>query len=137
MLNKVIMMGRIGNIETKTLPNGTILTKLSLAINEFWKDKDGVKQEKTTWYNIHGFQKLAEIMEKYTKKGDLVYVEGKLQQNKFTGQDGIEKTVTTILASEYKILSSKDGKDTSKAEQKPAKVMEPNHNHFHDDDIPW
>ena len=133
MLNKVMMMGRVGNVKSETLSNGTKFTKLSLAVTERWNDKQGVKQEKTTWFNVHSFQKLAEIIEKFTTVGALVYVEGKLKQDKYTDKEGVEKIITTILAAEYKILSSKDNGNTSKQDEKPVKVEEPG---FHDD-IPW
>lgn len=133
MLNKVIMIGRVGNVETKTLDNGQHFTKLSIAVNKKWKDKTGAKQEKTTWFNIHAYSKLAEIMAEYTSVGHLVYVEGELKQDKYTDKTGIEKIITSIVANEYKILSGRD-KDTSQAPGKPATVKEPTYTL---DDMPW
>lgn len=133
MLNKVQMIGHLGNVETVNLPNGTFLAKLSVAVNKSWKDKQGVKQEKTTWFNVHAFAKLGEIINQYAKVGNLVYVEGELKQDKYTDKSGIEKMVTVILANEFKILNKKE-KNTSDNRGNTAKVEEPR---FLDDDIPW
>lgn len=133
MLNKVQMIGHVGNVDNSTLPNGTVLTKVSLAVNKKWKDKQGVKQEKTTWFNVHAFSKLAEVINTYVKVGNLVYIEGELKSDKYTDKSGVEKMVTVILASSCQILNSKE-KSTSKPNGNTAKVEEPG---FLDDDIPW
>ena len=133
MLNKVLMIGHVGNVEAKTLESGQHFTKLSIAVNKKWKDKNGMKQEKTTWFNIHAYSKLAEIMGEYTKVGQLVYVEGELKQDKFTDKTGIEKIITSIAANEFKILGGRD-KDSSQAQGKPATVKEPMYDL---DDMPW
>lgn len=133
MLNKVTMIGRIGHIETNTLPNGTVFTKLSLANNKVWK-KDGVKQEKTTWFNVHAYARIAEIMAEYGKVGDLICIEGGLKQEKYTDKAGVEKISTVIVPSEFHRLTSREAKEASQQEQKPVTVGEPG---LLDDDIPW
>ena len=133
MLNKVQMIGHLGNIESTTLPNGTVLTKLSLAVNKKYKDKQGVKQEKTTWFNVHAFSKLGELVSQYAKVGNLVYIEGELKIDKYTDKTGVEKMITVIVANACQILNSKE-KSASQTQAKPAKVEEPG---FLDDDIPW
>ena len=133
MLNKVTMIGRIGNVESRTLPNGTVFTKLSLANSQTWK-KDGVKQEKTTWFSVHAYAKIAEIMAEYGKVGDLICIDGALKQEKYTDKSGVEKISTVIVPTEFYRLSSKDAKGTSQQQQKPATVGAPG---LLDDDIPW
>lgn len=133
MINRAIILGRIGFIESKNI-NNTTYTKLSVATNEKWKDKNGEKQEKTLWHNVYGFNKLAEIMSKYSKVGDVVYVEGRITQNKYKDENGIEKISPSITATEFKILNS-SGEKTSQEANKNGNVKTTKD--FIDDDIPW
>lgn len=133
MINRAIILGRIGFIESKNI-NNTTYTKLSVATNEKWKDKNGEKQEKTLWHNVYGFNKLAEIMSKYSKVGDVVYVEGRISQNKYKDENGVEKISPSITATEFKILNS-SGEKPSQEHNKDANVKVPKD--FLDDDIPW
>lgn len=134
MINKVIILGRIGFIESKN-NNGMQYTKLSVATNEKWKDKNGEKQEKTIWHNVCGFNKLAEIMARYAKKGDIVYVEGKINQNKYKDESGVEKISSSITASEFKILNNTPQQDAVQTNQKSDNVK--TSGSLLDDDIPW
>jgi len=134
MINKVIILGRIGFIESKN-NNGIQYTKLSVATNEKWKDKNGEKQEKTIWHNVCGFNKLAEIMARYAKKGDIVYVEGKINQNKYKDESGVEKISSSITASEFKILNNTPQQDAVQTNQKSDNVK--TSGSLLDDDIPW
>lgn len=132
-MNRVSLIGVIGFKETKVLSNGTKLTKLSIAHKETYKDKEGVKQDKTTWINVKSFQKLAEIMEQYADVGSLVLVEGKLQVNKFTDKDGKDTSLMEVLVNEFKVLKKSD-KSTSPQAENRGNLKEPG---FLDDDIPW
>ena len=132
MYNKVIMIGRIGTVEHKLLPSNTAFTKLSLAVNKRYK-KDGVKQETTTWWNIHAYAKTAELMNDLCKVGQLIMIEGELKQEKYTDKAGIEKISTVVIPDIFNILSDKN-KDSSQTQEKPVKVEQPV---FHDDDMPW
>jgi single-strand DNA-binding protein len=133
MINRAIILGRIGFMETKEVNNNTY-TKISVATNEQWKDKEGVKQEKTIWHNVYGFNKLGEIIGKYAKIGDMVYVEGRIAQNKYKDKDGIEKISPSITATEFKILNSSNTEKASQTEPKNGNVKECDQ---FDDDIPW
>jgi single-strand DNA-binding protein len=87
-VNKVIILGSLGkDPEVRFMPNGDAAASFSMATSESWKDKQGVKQEKTEWHNVVAYRKLAEIIGEYLKKGSSVYIEGKLQTRKW------EKTV--------------------------------------------
>ena len=134
MINRVIILGRIGFIESKN-QNGMQYTKLSVATNEKWKDKNGEKQEKTIWHNVCGFNKLAEIMARYAKKGDIVYIEGKINQNKYKDESGVEKISSSITASEFKILNNAPQEDAVQVKQNNGNVK--SSGSLLDDDIPW
>jgi single-strand DNA-binding protein len=134
MLNKMMMIGHIGFKEAGTSPNGTKITKLSVAIKKKYKDRDGQQQEKTTWVNVKAFQKLAENMDSYAHKGDLVYIEGEFQQEKYTDKQGVEKVSVSILANEFRLLGNKGDKNAFLKPENHGNVKE---SKFIDDDIPW
>ena len=135
MINRATIMGRIGHIENK-LVNNNNYTKLSIATNEQWKDKEGQKQEKTIWHNVYGFGKLGEIMAKYAKKGDLAYVEGRIAQNKYKDEAGNEKISPSITAIEFKLINTnKSGESSSQVQENNANVK--SSGSLLDDDIPW
>lgn len=104
MLNKAILMGRVGKIDTKPLNNGNSVTNLSMVTSKRYKDKNGEKQEKITWHNVSLFSSLAEIASKYVHVGDLIYIEGELDVQKYTPQDGIERTRVSIIAHDLKLM---------------------------------
>lgn len=137
MLNEVTLIGHVGNIENKTLNNGTVLTKLSIAVRDAWKDKEGEWQEKTTWFGAQSYQKLAEIIAKHTTVGNLVYIKGKLQQNKYTDKNGTEHNITNIVISEYKNLTPKAQRGTSQNDENRGNVKKTEVSNDLFDDIPW
>ncbi|MEZ5534118.1 MAG: single-stranded DNA-binding protein [Thiolinea sp.] len=105
-INKVILVGTLGrDPETKYMPSGGAVTNISLATSEQWKDKNsGDRQERTEWHRVVFFNKLAEIAGQYLRKGQQVYVEGKLQTRKWQGQDGQDRYTTEIVVSEMEML---------------------------------
>ncbi len=108
-VNKVILVGNLGrDPEVRYMPNGEAVCNFSIATTENWKDKSGVKQEKTEWHNIVMYRKLAEIAGEYLKKGRPVYVEGRLQTRKWE-KDGVTRYTTEIIADNMQMLGSKDG----------------------------
>ncbi len=107
-VNKVILVGSLGNDpDVKYTQGGSCITRISLATNSQWKDKEGNKQERTDWHRVVFFGKLAEIAGEYLRKGSSVYVEGSLKYDKYTGQDGVEKYSTDIVANEMQMLGGK------------------------------
>ena len=110
MVNKAILLGRVGNSpEKKVMNNGGPMINFSLATSESWKDKQtGEKREKTEWHKILVFQNLAEIVEKYVNKGDLIYCEGKIQTRKWQDKTGQDRYTTEIIANEIKMLGNKN-----------------------------
>ena len=120
-INKVILIGNLGNDpETRYTAQGSAITNISLATDESYKDKNtGQIVPKTEWHNIVMFNKLAEISAEYLRKGSKVYIEGRLQtqkwQDKETGQDRYK---TEIVAHEMQMLDSKgEGKPAQQPQQ--------------------
>lgn len=108
-VNKVILVGNLGrDPEVRYMPNGEAVCNFSIATTENWKDKSGVKQEKTEWHNIVMYRRLAEIAGEYLKKGRPVYIEGRLQTRKWE-KDGVTRYSTEIIGDQMQMLGSKDG----------------------------
>ncbi|MDA0280768.1 MAG: single-stranded DNA-binding protein [Proteobacteria bacterium] len=109
-VNKVILVGNAGNDpEFRVMPNGNGVANVSLATSETWKDKTtGEQQEKTEWHRVIFFNRLAEIVEQYIKKGSKLYIEGRLQTRSWE-QDGVKRYTTEIVASEMQMLDSRGG----------------------------
>ncbi|HEY1632956.1 MAG TPA: single-stranded DNA-binding protein [Rhizomicrobium sp.] len=104
-VNKVILVGNLGkDPEVRRMTSGEPVVNLSLATSESWKDKSsGERKEKTEWHRVVIFNKnLAEVAEKYLKKGAKVYVEGQLQTRKWTDKDGAEKYSTEVVLQNFR-----------------------------------
>ncbi len=107
-VNKVILVGNVGNDpEVRYMPNGNAVANISVATSDSWKDKNtGDQQERTEWHRVVFFNRLAEIVEQYVKKGTKLYLEGRLQTRSYE-QDGIKKYSTEIVANEMQMLDSR------------------------------
>jgi single-strand DNA-binding protein len=104
-VNKVILVGNLGkDPEVRRMTSGDPVVNLSIATSESWRDKaSGEKKEKTEWHRVVIFNKnLADVAEKYLKKGAKVYVEGQLQTRKWTDKDGAEKYSTEIVLQNFR-----------------------------------
>ncbi len=110
-VNKVILIGNLGqDPEIKYMPSGGAVANVRLATSESWKDKTtGEMQERTEWHTVVFFNRLAEIVGEYLKKGGKIYVEGSLRTRKWQGKDGQDRYSTEIVASEMQMLDSKGG----------------------------
>ncbi|HWA90043.1 MAG TPA: single-stranded DNA-binding protein [Rhizomicrobium sp.] len=113
-VNKVILVGNLGkDPEVRRMQSGDPVVNLSLATSETWRDKSsGERKEKTEWHRVVIFNKnLAEVAEKYLRKGSKVYVEGSLQTRKWTDKDGQEKYSTEVVLQNFRgELTMLDGK---------------------------
>lgn len=97
-LNKVQIIGNLGrDPEIRYTGDNRAIANLTVASTENWKDKTGERQEKTEWHKVVVMGALAEVCEKYLKKGDSAYFEGKLQTNKWEDKDGNERYTTEVL----------------------------------------
>ncbi len=156
-INKVILVGNLGNDpDTKYTQGGMAITRISLATTSVRKGKDGAEPiERTEWHRVVFFGKLGEIAGEYLRKGSSVYVEGSLRYDKYTGQDGVEKFSTDIVADEMQMLGgrgegggggasaggdrpqrSAPRQDSAPSRQQPAAQQAPMDD-FADDDIPF
>lgn len=102
-INKVIIVGNVGNVEIRSTQDGRRIANLSLATSESWRDKaTGERRERTEWHRVVVFSEgLVNIVEQYVKKGSKLYVEGALQTRKWTDQSGVEKYTTEIVLQGY------------------------------------
>ena len=107
-VNKVIILGNLGaDPELRNLPNGNSVVNFNLATNESYTDKSGQKVEKTEWHRIEFFGRQAETIHEYCRKGSLLYVEGKLQTDKWQDKDGNDRYTTKIKGREFSFVGSK------------------------------
>lgn len=118
-VNKVIILGNCGrDPEVRYLPSGGAVANLSIATTSKRKDKtSGEWLEDTQWHRVTFFERLAEIVGEYVKKGSPLYVEGRLTYRKYTDKDGQEKTSTDIIATEVQLLGTRE--QSEKPAQKP------------------
>lgn len=118
-VNKVMLLGNVGkDPEVRYLDNGTAYARLSLATGDSYKDKNGEKVERTEWHNLVFWRGLAEIVEKWVKKGDKLYVEGSIRTT-MSEKDGQKRYFTDIVVREMEMLGKKSGGDNRPAPQEP------------------
>ena len=119
-VNKVILVGNLGrDPEVRSTQDGTKVANLSVATSENWKDKNsGERRERTEWHRVVIFnERLADVAEKYLKKGSKVYIEGQLQTRKWTDQSGTEKYTTEIVLQRFRgELAMLDGRGGAPAD---------------------
>jgi single-strand DNA-binding protein len=113
-VNKVILIGNLGkDPEVRYLDNGVAVANLSLATSENYKNKDGEKVTQTEWHDIVLWRGLAEVAEKYLKKGSSVYIEGKLRTNKWVDKDENTRYKTEVLADKLTMLGRSQNQEQS------------------------
>lgn len=144
-VNKVILIGRLGkDPDVKTIGNGSVVANFSIATSDSYKDKTtGEKKETTEWHNIVVWRSLAEIVQKYVHKGDMVYIEGKLRTRSWE-KDGVTRYTTEIIADQLTMLGSKGSgsnsssqPSTSQSESKPAAGTQSSFMDSSTDDLPF
>lgn len=107
-VNKVILIGNLGkDPEVRHLDNGRAVANFSLATSEVYNNKNGERVTNTEWHNIVMWTPLAELAEKYLKKGSQIYLEGKLQTRSYDDKDGNRKYITEVVASTMNFLGSR------------------------------
>jgi len=140
-VNRVTIIGNMGkDPDMRFLPSGEAVATFSIATTETWKDKQGGKQERTDWHRVEFIGRTAEVCGEYLKKGAPVYIEGRIQYDKWTDKDGVEKTMTKIRGDRMQMLGGKsDGERRSQpepSEPKPEPQRKSAPVDF-DDDIPF
>jgi len=107
-LNKVMIIGNLGkDPEMKYSQDGKPITTFSVAVSRTWKSPDGQQQEETEWFRVVAWERLAETCNEYLRKGSKVYIEGRLKTRKWTAQDGQERQITEVIASDMQMLDSR------------------------------
>lgn len=131
-ISKTILIGRVGNEpEQRHFPSGGSVTNCSLATTEKWKNKDGQKQEKTTWHNLKFNGGLSDVVIQYVHKGDQIYIEGTINTEEWE-KDGQKQYKQVIKCREMQMLGSKSdsGKKQSPNATGGAQSAQPNFDDF-------
>ena len=113
-VNKVILIGNLGkDPEVRYLDNGVAVANISLATSESYKNKEGKRITQTEWHDVVLWRGLAEVAEKFLKKGSSVYIEGKLRTNKWIDKEENNRYKTEVLADKLTMLGKSNSKDNS------------------------
>jgi single-strand DNA-binding protein len=108
-MNKIMLIGNLGrDPEMNYTPDGTAVTRFSLAVNRYAKSPTGERQDETEWFNIIAWRQLAETCSRFLKKGQKVFIEGRLSIRKYTDKTGVERTAIEVVASDMEFLTPKD-----------------------------
>lgn len=134
-VNKVILIGNLGkDPEVRYLEGGTAVAKFTLATSENYKDKTtGERKTLTEWHNIVVWRGLAEVAEKYLKKGSQIFIEGKLRSRQWQDKDGVNRYTTEIVADTMQMIGKRD--DNTGNTQNPSPDIETNNTI--EDDLPF
>jgi len=137
-VNKVILVGNLGkDPETRHLENGAVVTKFPLATSESYKTKDGNRVDQTEWHNVVLWRGLAEVADKYLKKGNSVYIEGKIRTRSWDDKDGNKKYFTEIVGDNLTMLGKKSDNSNSGAENTAQPSAAANTGATPTDDLPF
>lgn len=132
-VNKVILVGHVGqDPEPRYTPSGTAVVNISVATNEVRRDADGKDQKLTEWHRIVLWGKQAEFVGNYIKKGQLVYVEGRLQTRTWEDRNKIERRTTEVVADAITMLGASKASEGPPADSPAVSEAPPD-----DDDIPF
>ena len=129
-VNKVILVGNLGqDPESRFTPQGTAVTNLSVATNESWKDQNGDIQDRTEWHRVVMYGRMAETAVEYMRKGQMVYVEGRLNTREWEDQNQVKRKTTEIRCDNFTMLGRRgDGTPQNSGTGNSEKV---------DDDLPF
>tara|TARA_B100000745_G_scaffold261087_1_gene184859 strand:+ start:444 stop:869 length:426 start_codon:yes stop_codon:yes gene_type:complete len=136
-LNKVILIGNLGqDPEARFTPQGTAVTSLSVATNESWKDQSGEKQDRTEWHRVVMYGRMAETASEYMKKGQMVYVEGRLHTREWEDKNQIKRRTTEISCDNFTMLGKRS--DNAGSDRvAPDAAPKPKSDSGSDDDLPF
>ena len=135
-VNKVILVGHIGNKpEGRYTPSGISTASFSLATNESWIDNNKEKKERTEWHNIVAWNKLADFSTEYLQKGQLIYIEGKLQTRTYKDKDNVQRWKMEVVVNVITPLEWKTGekKENGSVKKNTEKVSE----HKGEEELPF
>ena len=129
-VNKVILVGHLGNKpEGRYTPSGASTASFSLATNESWIDSENEKQERTEWHNIIAWNKLADFVTEYLQKGQLIYIEGRLQTRTYKDKEEIQRRITEVVSTaitplEWKTIDKKENGSANKENKKDTNIVD-------------
>lgn len=133
-INKVILIGRLGkDPEVVNFESGTKKVSFPLATGESYTNKNGERIENTEWHNIVLWRRLAEISEQYLRKGDPVYLEGRLRTRSYDDKDGNKRYITEIEVDNLSMLGSKSDSSSSSSDNSSASAPSPASSNTQDD----
>jgi single-strand DNA-binding protein len=108
-VNKAILVGNVGkDPEVRHLEGGVSVARFTLATSETYKNKTGEQVKNTEWHNIVAWRQLAELAEKYIRKGSQIYVEGKITNRQYDDKEGIKRYINEIVADNIRLLGRKE-----------------------------
>ena len=141
-VNKVILVGNLGQKpEIRYTKDSKPIASFSIATSESWKDKTtGDMVEKTEWHNVTFFGRIAEVAEQYLDKGSKVFVEGKLQTDKWEDESGNKRSATKIIGNNMQMLDSRGANSSSSFDESPSAQFEApvsQEGSFSEEDIPF
>jgi single-strand DNA-binding protein len=138
MVNKVLLVGNVGkDPEVRHIESGVAVANFPIATNESYKNKSGERVTNTEWHNIVVWRGLAEVVEKYVKKGSLLYIEGKIRTRSYDDQNGNKRYITEIVADNLKMLDRSSGGDSSQSQESQPQAPEGNFKSDETDDLPF
>jgi single-strand DNA-binding protein len=145
-VNKVILIGNLGkDPEVRHLENGAVVANFPLATSESYTDKNGNRVENTDWHDIVVWRGLAEVVEKYVRKGHKVYIEGKLKKRSWQDKEGNTRYTTEVVADELTMLNRPDQNESQRSApysnqgtpQQPSQIDNIINKDGEDDDLPF
>ena len=137
-INKVILIGNVGkDPEVRHLDSGVAVASFSLATSETYRNKDNQKVTNTEWHNIVVWRGLAEVAEKYVKKGNPLYIEGKIRTRSWDDKDGNKRYTTEIIADTMQMLGAKQSNEESASAPENVSVENIENVSTEEDDLPF
>ena len=138
MVNKVVLIGNTGqDPEVRHLESGVAVANFNLATNETYKDKNGDKVTQTEWHRIVLWRGLAEVAEKFVKKGELLYIEGRLRTRSWDDKDGNKRYTTEVFADTMKMLGKKSDRSSDDQQESAGQREETTVGNVENDDLPF
>lgn len=119
-VNLITLLGHVGTVEVRTFTNGGKVVEVSLATSERWTDRDGVKHDDTQWHKLVIGGKLADIAERYIKKGDQLFASGKMTYRKYNNRDGVQMTSPEVRVDKIELFSNSGDAKPAQASQQTA-----------------
>jgi len=137
-INKVILVGNVGkDPEVRHLDNGVAVASFTLATSETYRNKENQKVTNTEWHNIVIWRGLADVVEKYVKKGSSLYIEGKIKTRSWDDKEGNKRYTTEIVADNMQMLGAKQSNEESASAPENASTADIENISTEEDDLPF